>query len=159
MILLLSACAEEAATDTEAAFAPEYGSWAAHVGDTWGGDCALSDDQTYQHPIQEWRMEAARGGFAIRDEEGYYHACTLADRTFQCDLPVIADDFSSLGYDIRATYTPAWAGTFDDTTSLAGEYRVHAECEGDDCGMLTGYGPDFTTPCTATTPLDATLAE
>lgn len=154
MIALLLACA--APEEVEAtAFAPELGAWVAAFGDTWGGDCALEDPHTYQPAEQIWELDAYRYGFSVLDEEGYWLPCALTDRAFVCTLPVIADDFRSFGVDIQATYTPTWEGEFTDATHLTGAYKLDVVCEGADCGLLTGYGPDFTTPCTAETPLEA----
>jgi len=161
MILLLAlACHHEASDSaTPEAFAPTLGVWTAHIDATWGGDCALEDDHTWQEADQRWVLDEYRDGFAVRDETGYWYPCTLDDHDFLCELPVIDDDLSSLGLDVHATYTPTWGGAFSDEAHLSGLYSVAAVCEGEDCDQLTGYGEDFQFPCTAEAGLSAELGD
>jgi hypothetical protein len=156
VILALFACAPREAVEAEApTFTPEWGDWTAQVGDTWEGSCVLEDMRTYEHPEQAWELGPYRDAFYVLDEVGYWTACTRLERAFDCPLPVIADDFTEYGYDLAATYTPRWTGTFDDTENLTGVYRVDATCEGEDCDLLTGYGEDYVAPCTVEAPLRA----
>lgn len=151
------ACAAPAVDSGAPPFTPTFGAWEADVGGTWEGDCALADSQTHQPPKQAWIVGAYRYGFSVRDVEGYWYGCAMDGQAFTCELPVIADDFTSLGLDVHATYTPAWEGEFDSSSSLSGEYRVAAECTGADCDQLTGYGADFSFPCVAWTALSAVV--
>lgn len=158
-LLALLACREapdSAAPEEEPAFAPSYGAWTALLGQTWDDGCALEDDRTYLPASQPWVLEDDRLGFAIRDEVGYRFVCTLDGQEFLCDLPDVEDDFTSIGYDIYAVYDFSYLGTFLDERTLSGTYEIDATCEGEDCDLLTGYGEDFTTPCTVSTPLEAT---
>lgn len=150
----LFACAEPVGPAEKGSVTPEFGEWTVRFASTWEGDCALADPSTYEAAEQAWIVEDDRYGFAVRDEAGYRIACALDASDFVCALPVIADDFSSLGYDVRATYSPSWRGTFADPRSFEGTHEVAAECEGTDCDVLTGYGEDFTFPCTAVAPIE-----
>ena len=136
-------------------FAPTLGPWTAQIDGTWGGDCQLADPSTHEAPDQAWTLKAAREGFAILDAEGYWTDCTLDGHAFDCPLPVIDDDLTGSGYDLHATYTPRWTGDFADEAHLSGSYAVAATCNGTDCRLITGYGADFSFPCTAMAGLEA----
>ena len=164
LLLLLISCGghaspTETAQDTGVPFAPTFGSWEAHFGATWGGDCALDDTNTYLPADQGWKIATYRYGFSVLDEVGYWHGCSLDGTAFECDLPVTTNDYSSIGYDIYATYTPVWAGDFTDANDLSGAYTLHAECVGSDCDLPSSFGQNFTFPCTATTPLTASFLD
>ena len=75
-----------------------------------------------------------------------------------CELPGIYDDFTSFGYDIRATYTYRWVGTFSDASNLGCAYTLDGVCEGEDCDQLTGYVEDFATPCGVEATIEASAA-
>jgi hypothetical protein len=155
ILLLLGVGCGEPEEAVAPPFEPAYGDWTALFGATWEGDCALDDPDTYEHAEQPWILDTYREGFAVRDLEGYWYGCVLDGTDFVCPLPVTADDFASLGYDIQATYTPTWEGTFSDPSHLSGDYHIDAACTGADCGMLTGYGAGFTFPCSVSASLEA----
>lgn len=157
MIVLLLALGCQEPEPEAPPFEPELGEWRVQAGQTWGGDCALADDATYLHEEQSWRLEPDRYGFAVRIDLGYRYSCALSDRDFSCDLPDIEDDFSSIGYDVYATYVYSYVGTFSSPEQFSGLYRIETQCEGEDCGLLTAYGEDFQFPCTAETSLEGAL--
>lgn len=160
LLAWLGACSAETDTATPPPFAPTLGPWSAQFGATWEGDCALEDPQTHEAPTQLWQVDDDyRYGFSVMDEEGYWYGCTLEATAFVCALPIIADDFTSLGYDVHATYTPTWEGEFTDSSALAGVYRLEAECEGEDCDLLDGYGKRFEFPCAVETPIVASAMD
>lgn len=164
LLLLLGGCGEPPASTPEEvaeeeAFAPTFGAWSLRLGATWAGDCALEDDNTYLSAEQTVVFDSYRYGFSMRDEQGYWYPCFLDQMDFVCELPVTADDFRTLGYDIQATYTPTLEGAFLDADHLSGVYQIAVVCEGEDCDLLTGYGEDFSTPCTAVTDLEADAEE
>lgn len=152
--MALLACAAPTPSAAQVAISPDFGRWLVQFSPTWEGDCELADPATYEPAEQEWLVEDDRYGFAVRDAAGYRIPCTLDVADFVCPLPIVADDFSSLGYDVRATYSPTWRGTFADAQNFGGTYEVAATCEGADCSVLTGYGEDFTFPCTAVAPIE-----
>jgi hypothetical protein len=52
-------------------------------------------------------------------------------------------------------YAPSIVGTFGDASSLVKTDAVAATCEGADCGLITGWGEDFSFPRSAETTVEA----